>query len=380
MASREKNKKRKRPAAAVRTKGQGGFERERERERERESLLAMATTSLPTSHPATEERDVLLKNGLADLEKGRGSAPAAFADASSSSARLAAIILLQLGMSVSMSLVNKAAVGRMPDYPIFLVVLQTVATVVILEVGKKLKYLDYNDFSWQNGGKQFVGVSIAFVTPMVFSMLAFKYVSVQTIVVFRQITTALTLAGEFAFFQRVAGHLVYGSVGMGILGGLIYATSASDYSFVGYFWSFVYAVSMAVNCLYIKKIFNQLPQMSNFEKTYYQNLEAIPFLLVLALPTEGLGGFLGHLTTINFWGWCIILFSCVAGFGISISGILARDALSPTAFNILGNCSKPMTVVMSFFIFGAETSAAALIGLGLVLAAGILYSYATQKK
>ena len=72
--------------------------------------------------------------------------------------------------------------------------------------------------------------------------------------------------------------------------------------------------------------------------------------------------------------------SCVAGFGISISGILARDALSPTAFNILGNCSKPMTVVMSFFIFGAETSAAALIGLGLVLSAGILYSYATQKK
>ncbi|QDZ18671.1 GDP-mannose transporter [Chloropicon primus] len=294
-------------------------------------------------------------------------------------ARLLLIIVFQLGTSVSMSLVNKAAIGRLP-FPIWLVVLQTVGTVVILEASKGLGLIHYDSFDWNKGGKKFVGVSVCFVTPMVFSMIAMKHVSVPTLVVFRQITTALTLAGEYAFFQRTFGGLVYASVFLGILGSLVYSTSASDYSFVGYFWSFVYAVSMAVNCLYIKKVFDQLPKMSNFEKTYYQNLEAIPFLLLLALPTESASDCLSYMATISAFGWLVILFSCFAGFAISVAGILARDALSPTAFNVLGNCSKPMTVVMSFFIFGAESSAQALVGLGAVLGAGLLYSYSTQKK
>ena len=42
--------------------------------------------------------------------------------------------------------------------------------------------------------------------------------------------------------------------------------------------------------------------------------------------------------------------------------------------------SKPLTVLLSFFIFGAESSAKALVGLGMVLMAGVTYSYASRRK
>ena len=243
--------------------------------------------------------------------------------------------------------------------------LQTVATVVILEVGKQLKYLDYND--WLAGGKQFVGVSIAFVTPMVFSMLAFKYVSVQTIVVF--MTTALTLPAFLPGWRASRVRLVWDGHPRRpdlrnvrerlLLRGLLLVLRL--------------AVE-AVNCLYIKKIFNQLPQSQTSEDVLP---EPEPFRSCsrwrCRRRPRGLPGTPYHH---QLWGWCIILFSQAAGFGIVISGISPGTPCPPTAFNI-SNCSKPMTV-LSFFIFGAETSAAALIGLGL-LAAGILTRMRPEK-
>ena len=164
------------------------------------------------------------------------------------------------------------------------------------------------------------------------------------------------------------------------MGSLEYGFSATDFKFLGYLYSFLYAVSMAINALYVKSIFDQLPQMSSWEKTYYQNLEGSPFLLMMALPLESISSCLSDMGRLSYQSWTVIAMSCFAGFAVSVAGILARTALSPTSFNILGNMSKPMTVLLSFFIFGIESSSKALVGLGMVLVAGALYSYASRKK
>uniref|UniRef100_A0A7S2YUD7 Sugar phosphate transporter domain-containing protein n=1 Tax=Chloropicon laureae TaxID=464258 RepID=A0A7S2YUD7_9CHLO len=289
------------------------------------------------------------------------------------------IVAFQLASSISMSLVNKAAVGYLP-YPIILLVFQTLGTVVILEVGKLMKTLHYEGFKWEKGGKKFLGVSIAVAIPMVFNMLALKYVSVATTVVFRQVSTALVAVGEFVIFKKKFKVLVILSILIGIFGSLVYGFTATDFQLLGYIYSFLYAVSMAINALYVKSIFDQLPAMSPWEKTYYQNLESTPFLILMALPVESFGGCLSDMRDLPFNGWLVIGASCFAGFAISVAGILSRTALSPTSFQILGNMSKPMTVVLSFFIFGAESSLKALVGLSMVLVAGIIYSYASRKR
>lgn len=206
------------------------------------------------AYPAKDGRTLL--NG--DVEKGIGAEVATRRETNRT--RLVLIISFQLGMSVSMSLVNKAAIGYLP-YPVWLVVFQTAATVLILQAAKAFGLIDYKSFSWHNGGKQFVGVSMLFAWPILFSMIAMKYVSVQTLVVFRQLTTALTVAGEVSFYRRTFGGLAYLSVLVGLLGSLLYASSASDYSFVGYAWSTLYAVSMAANALYNKVSASILPSL-----------------------------------------------------------------------------------------------------------------------
>ena len=47
---------------------------------------------------------------------------------------------------------------------------------------------------------------------------------------------------------------------------------------------------------------------------------------------------------------------------------------------VVSNMSKPLTVLMSFFLFQAETSMDALTGLMMVLLSGALYSFTTQKR
>jgi len=215
---------------------------------------------------------------------------------------------------------------------------------------------------------------------MAFNMLALKYVSVATVVVFRQVSTALVASGEYIIFRKRFSRWIVMSIVLGIVGSLIYGFSATDYKPAGYLYAFLYACAMAVNAVYIKMVFDQLPQMGHWEKTYYQNLEGTPFLFLMALAVEDLGGFFAQLSSLSTKGWSIVMVSCIAGFAVSVAGILARTALSPTSFNILGNMSKPMTVVLSFFIFQAESSLKALVGLFMVLISGIWYSYATQQK
>ena len=249
-----------------------------------------------------------------------------------------------------------------------------------MEAGKAMRLLHYEGFRWEKGGKKFLGVSIAFVIPMVFNMMALEHVSVATVVVFRQVSTALVAVGEVFLFKKRFKTLVIVSILLGIMGSLEYGFSATDFKFLGYLYSFLYAVSMAINALYVKSIFDQLPQMSSWEKTYYQNLEGSPFLLMMALPLESISSCLSDMGRLSYQSWTVIAMSCFAGFAVSVAGILARTALSPTSFNILGNMSKPMTVLLSFFIFGIESSSKALVGLGMVLVAGALYSYASRKK
>jgi len=289
------------------------------------------------------------------------------------------IVVFQLSSSILMSLINKSAVGYL-SFPISLLVLQTLGTLIILEGGKVLKLLHYEGFKWEKGGRKFLGVAIAFVMPMVFNMFALKFVSVATVVVFRQVSTALVAIGEYFFFQKRFRILVIVSILLGILGSIMYGFTASDFHFLGYVYSFFYAVTLAVNSLYVKSIFDSLPKMSNWEKTYYQNLEGLPFLVMMAVPIESISSCLAEMKTLNVQGWLVIIVSCVAGFMISVAGTLSRTALSPTSFNILGNMSKPMTVIFSFFIFGAETSLNALAGLSMVLISGIMYSYASRSK
>jgi drug/metabolite transporter (DMT)-like permease len=114
--------------------------------------------------------------------------------------------------------------------------------------------------------------------------------------------------------------------------------------------------------------------MGDWEKTYYNNLMGMPIQTFMAVSTENTGNFVSDVMLLNSTGLAIVLGSCVMGFGISLFGTICRNAVSATAFNILGNLNKFATIAFSAVFLGSRNSPTAISGLILSLVGGAVYS------
>ena len=298
---------------------------------------------------------------------------------------VAGAVGLQLFTSVLIVLANKGAVSALP-FSTGLVFLQCAFTGAAIAAGRaaRLSGMCFGGFSWDKGRK-WLGVVVCWVLPMVFSMRALQETTVETMVVFRMVSTIFVAAGEAVAFGKAISSQSAAAILLGIVAAVLYAwgdQSSGDSSSWGYFWCFMYAASLTVNALYVKKVFDSLPQMGTFEKTFYQNLMGLPLILVIVLATEpvlGAGGLLPAVLGLSAGGATVVLVSCAAGLAVSFAGTRARELLSPTSFNVLGNASKPVTVLLSMFIFDNKHSPLALAGLAGVLASSFWYGLAQQR-
>ena len=297
-----------------------------------------------------------------------------------------AAVAFQLFTSVLIVLANKGAVSALP-FSSGVVFLQCVFTALAIAGGRAagLSGMRFDDFSW-NKGRQWLGVVVCWVLPMVFSMKALQETTVETMVVFRMVSTIFVAGGEAVVFRKSVSLESGAAIILGIVASGMYAAgdqTSGDSSKWGYFWCFMYAGALTVNALYVKKVFDSLPQMGSWEKTFYQNLMGLPLILLIVLATEpvfGEGGFLESVLSLDFSDAFIVLLSCAAGLAVSFAGTVARELLSPTSFNVLGNASKPVTVLLSMLIFHNEHSPLALAGLVGVLGSSFWYGLAQQRK
>ena len=312
-------------------------------------------------------------------------APGAGAGGGAGGGAVAAAVGLQLFTSVLIVLANKGAVSALP-FSSGLVFLQCAFTAVAIAGGRaaRLAGMRFGGFSWEKGRK-WLGVVVCWVLPMVFSMRALQETTVETMVVFRMVSTIFVAGGEALAFGKAISPQSAAAILLGIVAAGLYAwgdQSSGDSSAWGYFWCFMYAASLTVNALYVKKVFDSLPQMGTFEKTFYQNLMGLPLILLIALATEpvfGAGGLLPAVLGLSPAGAAVVLVSCAAGLAVSFAGTRARELLSPTSFNVLGNASKPLTVLLSMLIFNNQHSPLALLGLAGVLASSFWYGLAQQR-
>jgi len=133
---------------------------------------------------------------------------------------------------------------------------------------------------------------IAWLLPMIVSMIALKYLTVETVVVFRTLSTFGVALGDKYFFGKQFSQPAVVSMLVTVSGGIVcvpraflqciiatsfpqcnivtpcsYAISDAHFSAVGYFWGVMYFLATIYNGLYIKLIFTQSVDMSNWEKT-----------------------------------------------------------------------------------------------------------------
>jgi hypothetical protein len=224
--------------------------------------------------------------------------------------------------------------------------IQALCTVVILLAGKRFSYISFPAFSVPKA-KLWTGVMFAWLLPMIVSMIALKHLTVETVVVFRTLSTFGVALGDKYFFGKQFSQPALVAMFVTVSGGIVYAISDAHFSVVGYFWGFVYFLATIYNGLYIKLIFTQSVDMSNWEKTYYNNVMALPVTLVLILFTESVSGVVSSMLEMSFAGWLVIMLSGVMGTAISVAGTNTRDLLTATSFNIAGNVNKFLSVGFS---------------------------------
>jgi len=118
------------------------------------------------------------------------------------------------------------------------------------------------------------------IIPIALNMTAMRYLTVETLMMFRSVTIVLVALGDYALLgnkldtrQMVACLIIS-------MGGVIYASNDISFHFVGYMWGLGYSAAMLVNSIYTKFAFNQNKSMSTWEKSFLNNLLATPVMLV----------------------------------------------------------------------------------------------------
>jgi drug/metabolite transporter (DMT)-like permease len=278
--------------------------------------------------------------------------------------------------SSCMLVVNKSAMKVLP-HVYTNTAMQTAASAVLLLAARHFGYISFSNptlkvvWGWS-------GVLAAWIVPILLNMKAVHLVSVETMMMFRSLTIVAVAIGDYFLLKTTINFREGVSCLVISVGGLIYASNDLNFHFEGYVWGAAYSLGMVVNSLYIKHCFNQHKDMSSWEKSFLNNLLATPAVLMLVVSFEDVSTISNDLSSLSFTGLAVLILSLVMGLGISMSGTKCRDVLSATSFDVLGNCTKYLTLGLSALILNTHNSLISIFGICIALSGTMLYSPAGE--
>ena len=158
--------------------------------------------------------------------------------------------------SISMMLVNKAAVKALP-FPIFLCVVQNAATLVFAyivgsafpghaKLGFKVKLTREVIVTW-------TPALLLFITMLISSLSAMEYISVPSVLVFRALTPLVTaVCGMHVLGDRPSTN-EWLSLVLIVVGALCYLATDPSFSLPGYLWMMINLVTAAAYHVYVRR-------------------------------------------------------------------------------------------------------------------------------
>jgi len=275
-------------------------------------------------------------------------------------------------ISSTMLIVNKAAIHALP-FPFCVTNLQMIASVVGIWLARASGAIDFPNPDGEKL-KSWIGVTIAWVLPILCNMKALQLLNVETVLVFRTMTVLGVAVGDAMWLKSsLSNSSILGLIVI-TLGGIIYGYYDVAYHATGYMWATAYWATMVANSLYIKMVFNQSKSMSTWEKSYLNNLMTVPILSLYCIYSENVPACIHALPELPERGLCIVLLSCVMGLAISVAGTRSREIFSATSFDVLGNMNKFISIGLSQVLLKSTAGHKSLAGLFVALLGGILYS------
>jgi drug/metabolite transporter (DMT)-like permease len=225
--------------------------------------------------------------------------------------------------------------------------------------------------------KSYYGVVFFFLLNILSNIKALQYSNVETVIVFRTCTTLAIAYCDYRFLRlsKPSMEVVFSIVTI-VLGAIIYLLMDSQLKVESIFWATLYFVIQCCEVLYVKYITSSVP-MSSWTRSFYNNLIAFPFIAIAAVALGETTPLSAAFDNGDINQGCVLMvgLSCGMGLLISWTGFVCREQVSATAFSVLGNVNKILTVAINCMIWDKHSSASGIAGLLLSLLGGGLYSH-----
>jgi drug/metabolite transporter (DMT)-like permease len=276
--------------------------------------------------------------------------------------------------SVSMMLGNKLAVTYLP-LPCTLVFIQALGTLLLLVTVVRGEV----DRPTMRTAQRWLPIAVLFTFMLYTSLKSFVYAGVATVLIFRNIGAIFTTVVEYFVRGVTVNARIVASEVLIVIGAVMYGWGAIDFSWVGLFWILINVAGQVAYGVLLKKMMDVQPsfkEMSKFTMSMYNNLLAMPLVLVILVLQGEQHTFGGHADDVSGFGWAVILLTCFLGFLISTAGFGLQKLVSATTFIVINNMTKFLNLIlgMAFLndkLAGFYDACGCLIALG----AGCWYSY-----
>ena len=286
--------------------------------------------------------------------------------------------------TVSMVLSNKAISAynsaeireRIP--PFFVVFYQSIFAVVFLEVLKKFKCIEYEDFS-KRDAIAVLPLSILFVGMIVSGFMAISYINVPLMTVFKNMTNLVTMSAEWYLFNEQITSLMVVALIIMAVGATFAATNDVEFNLVGYIWMGVNCFLTAAYVLYMRYASDYII-MTRFGMVFYNNLLSLVFLIPLMFVFNEIPAILDEDVVMNLKFFTSNTLAGLFGVSLNFASLWCVACNSGTTYSVVGTVSKIPIIILGAFMFKTNITVPTI---GFILCGtvgGFLYAVAKMRR
>ncbi|EGW35166.1 GDP-mannose transporter into the lumen of the Golgi [Spathaspora passalidarum NRRL Y-27907] len=293
--------------------------------------------------------------------------------------------------SILMTVTNKYVLsGFSFNLNFFLLAVQSIVCIVTIGSLKSVGIITYRQFN-KDEAKKWSPIAFLLVAMIYTGSKAIQYLSIPVYTIFKNLTIILIAYGEVLWFGGKVTSMALSSFLLMVFSSMIayYGDNAAVRSqddeftlYLGYFWMLVNCFASASFVLIMRKRI-KLTNFKDFDTMYYNNLLAIPILLISSLVFEDWSSENiavnfpsdNRVTTIS-----AMILSGVSSVGISYCSAWCVRVTSSTTYSMVGALNKLPIALTGLIFFDAVVNFWSVSSIFVGFIAGLVYAIAKQKQ
>lgn len=284
--------------------------------------------------------------------------------------------------SIGMILFNKIAMGDF-HHPMHLLFFQNALSIILNLFSVFIGLQKQQPLNWAEA-RRFIIPSLIFTVMLGSSLASLPYVTVASVIIFKNGSTLLVAAGDKLVFGKRFHRNAYLGLLLMLIGGIIYAMEDSSQHKLGYFFLFVNMVANATLNIYESHVVNDVANTPIACSTYI-NASSLPFVLGIAYyqqyAADSQSSVVADVMSASLsLKICMLITGCL-GFCISNAYMTLFTIVPTTSIVVATNVNKIVSMLLGFVIFPASRNALNRYSWsGIAVCLGGAYLFAVSKK